>query len=84
MLDVWAVHDLGAALMTDRQQESDARPPLCCVYWGSHGCDRPRGHAGSHLCLSCWEPSEDGWVGAPPYYGPDTKFYGEDAEGVDD
>lgn len=62
----------------------------CRVFWGSHGCDRPRGHDGPHLCLSCWtEGDEDGWVGAPPYYGhgwhldryltPRTHFYGEDA-----
>lgn len=22
----------------------------CGTYWGSHGCDLPRGHAGEHLC----------------------------------
>lgn len=47
----------------------------CCVCWGSHACDRPLGHDGPHLCLACWTPDEDGWVGAPPYYGPDTRFY---------
>lgn len=52
----------------------------CRVYWGSHGCDRPRGHDGPHLCLKCRYPDEIGWTGAPPYYGPDTEFYGEDAE----
>lgn len=51
---------------------------ICRVYWGSHGCDRPRGHEGPHLCLTCWSSDEDGWVGAPPYYGPETNFYGED------
>lgn len=55
----------------------------CRVYWGSHGCDRPRGHTGPHLCLSCWTEDEAGWVGAPPYYGPETFFYGEDAESFD-
>lgn len=54
----------------------------CRVYWGSHGCARPRGHEGPHLCLSCWDEDEDGWVGAPPYYGPATRFYGEDAEAL--
>lgn len=54
----------------------------CRVYWGSHGCDRPSGHDGPHLCLSCWTEDEDGWIGAPPYYGPETCFYGEDAEAL--
>lgn len=22
----------------------------CCTYWGSHGCDRPVGHEGLHVC----------------------------------
>lgn len=22
----------------------------CQVYWGSHGCSRPRGHDGDHWC----------------------------------
>lgn len=53
----------------------------CRVYWGSsHGCDRPRGHLGPHLCLTCRTDDEDGWVGAPPYYGPGTRFYGEDVK----
>lgn len=63
---------------------------LCRVYWGSHGCDRPRGHSGPHVC-GCApraaakrgyltpEEQADGEVGAPPYYGPRTRFYGEDA-----
>ena len=52
----------------------------CHVFWGSHACDRPRGHEGPHLCLACWEPGEEGWVGAPPYYGPETRFFGEDVK----
>lgn len=60
---------------------SEARPSddvVCRVYWGSHGCDLPRGHDGPHIC-ECADRSEPGNVGAPPYYGPDTIFYGEDA-----
>lgn len=63
----------------------------CRVYWGSHGCDLPRGHDGPHLCSCAFgedgpmdpradAPADALNVGAPPYYGPDTKFYGEDAE----
>lgn len=22
----------------------------CNLYWGSHGCDRPAGHEGPHIC----------------------------------
>jgi len=45
----------------------------CRVYWGSHGCDRPRGHRGPHLC-SC---GSDGY-----YEGatPTTNYYGEDVD----
>ena len=58
------------------------------VYWGSHGCKFESGHAGSCVCECCEcvdheanHVLEDGvlCVGAPPYYGPDTVFYGEDA-----
>jgi hypothetical protein len=62
----------------------------CRVYWGTHGCMLERGHSGDHLC-SCSvdedgsllphmnEDPEGGNVGRAPYYGPDTKFYGEDS-----
>ena len=57
---------------------------VCRVYWGSHGCDLPRGHdpAIPHMCLSClpgYGEDMGGYVGMPPYYGTDTRFYGEDA-----
>lgn len=54
----------------------------CRVYWGSHGCDLVKGHAGPCRCECADEPTEPGVinVGAYPYYGADTKFYGEDAE----
>jgi len=64
----------------------------CRVYWGSHGCRLTRGHEGPHLCDCAVDDWQDyielgGYiypdgvlnVGAPPYYGPDTHFYGEDA-----
>lgn len=68
-------------------------PEKCRVYWGSHGCCLPCGHEGPHLCTCTYEdgdPSkpllphidddpEGGNVGRPPYYGPETNFYGEDA-----
>lgn len=62
----------------------------CDVYWGSHGCDLERGHGGPHRCSCADDPdidpvtkeyrSEPGVfnVGAPPYYGPETRFYGDD------
>lgn len=59
-------------------QPADA-PPKCRVYWGSHGCCLPRGHDGPHLCDCADVPPELGGVGKPPYYGPSTQFYGEDA-----
>lgn len=61
--------------------------PDCRVYWGSHGCMFERGHDGPHVCdchmdhpphTNCND--KFGCVGAPPYYGPDTQFNGEDGE----
>ncbi len=43
---------------------------VCEVYWGSHGCDKPKAHKGDCVC--------DCGFG-PPYYGARTVFYGEDA-----
>ena len=28
----------------------------CRVYWGTHGCDKRRGHRGSHYCHCCRLP----------------------------
>lgn len=58
----------------------------CRVYWGSHGCDRERGHEGTCECDCCDCPEgthpnpEPGvlCVAKAPYYGPGTRFYGED------
>lgn len=61
--------------------------PACRVYWGSHGCRFERGHDGPCECSCCEcggehtdQPDADGvsCVAKPPYYGPETKFYGED------
>jgi len=60
----------------------------CRVYWGSHGCHLERGHPDDvpHACDCCEcedHPDEDsGCVARPPYYGPDTRFYGEEAEAL--
>lgn len=54
----------------------------CRVYWGSHGCERRRGHRGHHFCCCDCERHPDldsGCVGTYPFYGSDTSFYGEDA-----
>ncbi len=66
-------------MATDRQQEDQ----ICRVYWGSHGCHLPRGHDGPHLCDCAdwpdWQTDDEADnVGTPPYYGPNTRFYGED------
>lgn len=54
----------------------------CMVFWGSHGCHRPKGHepADAHwcVCCECEDHPDDGdvlCVAGPPYYGPDTEFY---------
>ena len=62
---------------------AEPRKNPCRVYWGSHGCDFERGHVGDCDCGCCEcedHPDPDsGCVGKAPYYGPDTRFYGEDA-----
>lgn len=56
----------------------------CRVYWGSHGCQLERGHEGPCVCDDSCKPTEAelaqgiGDAGRPPYYGDDTRFYGED------
>lgn len=71
-------------------------PPLppgfrfCRVYWGSHGCHKERGHKGGCECDCCdcgehhpypdWPDEDVLCVAKAPYYGPGTRFYGEDAE----
>lgn len=66
----------------------------CRVYWGSHGCILERGHEGEHLCTCTFvngvmlphmdDEPEFGNVGRAPYYGAETRFYGEDADGPSD
>lgn len=64
-----------------------AKSGLCQVYWGSHGCDKPYGHEGLCECDCCdcevhpypdWPDTDVLCVAKPPYYGPETRFYGED------
>ncbi len=63
---------------------SASDPDPCEVFWGSHGCDLPRGHDGYCRC-DCADdedavPLAEGGcnVGAYPYYGPETILYGRD------
>lgn len=61
-----------------------ATTPKCRVYWGTHGCDHGRGHDGDCECDCCecidHPDPESGCVAKPPYYGPDTRFYGDDVD----
>ena len=59
----------------------------CDVYWGSHGCELPRGHEGTCECDCCtcehhpypdWPATNALCVAKAPYYGPETRFYGDD------
>lgn len=59
---------------------------LCRVYWGSHGCRFVRGHEGTCECdcadqVTPEDLADPGFMDASrsPYYGPETRFYGEDA-----
>lgn len=78
--------DSGLGADVDAEAAVIAEP--CRVYWGSHGCVYERGHDGRHKCgcCNCADHEKDHelepglvCVGAYPYYGPDTEFYGEDA-----
>lgn len=54
----------------------------CRVYWGSHGCQFERDHKQPCRCDCCGDdcaPEHIGCAGSPPYYGPETVFYGGDA-----
>lgn len=68
-------------------QHPDQNWPPHRVYWGSHGCARPVGHDGPCWCDCCEcedheaEHEDEGCVAGPPYYGPQTHFYGEDVPG---
>lgn len=73
---------------------SPPAPPLppgfqfCHVYWGSHGCHKQRGHEDDCECDCChcgehhpfpdWPDESVLCVAKAPYYGPETRFYGED------
>lgn len=55
----------------------------CQVYWNSHGCRFMCGHDGPCECDCCdceTTPCHSWCVAKPPYYGPETLFYGADAE----
>lgn len=58
----------------------------CRVYWGTHGCELPRGHEGHHKCICCKckdhesQYNENGCVGTYPYYGSNTMLSGEDLD----
>ena len=58
------------------------------VYWGSHGCHLRPDHEGfcECDCCDCRNHARDherrGCVAKHPYYGPDTRFYGDDAATV--
>jgi hypothetical protein len=73
----------GGGFRVDLIQNPERNWPPCRVYWGSHGCARPLGHEGDHWCDCCdcdEHPEEPGCVAGPPYYGPETTFYGEGTE----
>lgn len=81
---VWTYEESADGRQTSMQAyvNPDAHYERCRVYWGSHGCCRPGGHDGDHWCSCCDcddHPDHDsGCVAGPPYYGPETKFYGDD------
>ena len=81
---IWVSEDIPGGWAARAYRNPDGHEKACEVYWGSHGCARPHGHEGDHWCDCCEcddHPADDaGCVAGPPYYGPDTRFYGDDAE----
>lgn len=61
--------------------EPPRQPERCRVYWGSHGCDLPRDHAGWHICGQQDPDGPDStsrdWLEAPTRHG--MPLFGEDA-----
>jgi hypothetical protein len=90
-VSVRPVHDAGSedyrpVIAGEVVREPAEIEPHCRVFWGSHGCCHPRGHLPEvpHECDCCECPGEceSSCVAKPPYYGPDTRFYGEEAEAL--
>lgn len=80
------ISDDGMTVSWQSEQWPTSMPVLFCrVYWNSHGCMFERGHEGPHVCKCAvtddieWHSPDSTNVGAPPYYGPETHFFGEDA-----
>lgn len=54
----------------------------CRTYWGSHGCDRRRGHRGRHRCGGLLRDRCCHGYEAPPWWAPwrpdTTRYFGDD------
>lgn len=58
----------------------------CRTYWGTHGCRFERGHESDCECECADEVTDKNRAdpqfldaSRPPYYGPGTRFFGDDA-----
>lgn len=85
----WWRDETAYGLRLEMTLNPEAHREPCRVYWGTHGCERPRGHDGDHWCSCCDcvnHPDPDsGCVAGPPYYGlvdQGTRFFGEDLHAV--
>ena len=79
---IWETTEIPGGWAGRVYHNPESHVEACRVYWGSHGCARPRGHEGDHWCYCCEcadHPDDAGCVAGPPYYGSDTRYYGEDA-----
>ena len=80
--------------MTEKQAAEGVPQAICRTYWGSHACDRSRGHAGMHVCGTPDDPCSQVENGQVRYWefdhrgGPATGLskpylavlFGEDVE----
>lgn len=58
--------------------ETHKQPDVYCrVYFGSHGCDKERGHWGPHVCANDHDPYYPGWNYGQWWRGY-YHLYGED------
>lgn len=57
----------------------------CRTYWGSHGCDKRRGHFGRHRCGAILRDRCCRGYKAPPWWAPwrkdETHYFGDDVDG---
>lgn len=79
------VYIVSSEQLVDPKCTFTIKPTGCDVNWGSHGCKHQHHHSADipHECYCCecqGDTCDPGCVAKPPYYGPETNFYGNDVD----